>query len=66
MNSLDKIKKAVQELPPDQLTNFRRWFQEIDAKAWDEQFEEDALSGRLDKIADKALKDYDISKCKEL
>jgi len=66
MNTLDEIKKAVQELPPEEMRTFRRWFEEIDAKLWDDQFEKDVASGKLDEIADRALRDFENSKCKEL
>lgn len=33
---------------------------------WDNQIEQDALDGKLDKLAEKAQKDYDEGKCTEL
>jgi len=33
---------------------------------WDKQFAENVKSGRVDKIAEKALEDYKKGKCKEL
>ncbi len=35
------------ELSPNELARFREWFDEFDAKAWDEQFERDVRSGVL-------------------
>ena len=66
MQDLKDIKKAVQELPDSEYRDFRRWFDELDARAWDEQFEDDVRSGRLDEIAEKSLKDFETGKCKEL
>jgi hypothetical protein len=48
------------------LNRFRQWFAEFDSRAWDEQFEGDAQSGRLDKIAEKALAVYHTGLAKEL
>jgi len=42
------------------------WFAEFDAQAWDRQFEEDVFSGRLDTLAEKALKDLRQGNCTDL
>jgi hypothetical protein len=64
--TIQEIEQAITELSPDELARFREWFEEFDAQAWDEQFERDATSGKLDKLANKALKDYRSGKAKEL
>jgi hypothetical protein len=64
--TISEIKQAISELSPKELSRFRAWFEEFDAKAWDEQFERDATSGKLDKIAEEALKDYRSGNAKEL
>ena len=66
MITVKELEKAVSILPPEELTEFRRWFEEFDATIWDQQFEEDAKSGRLDKVAEKAVKDYGKGKFKPL
>jgi hypothetical protein len=51
--SIHEIEDAITELSPDELTRFRRWFEEFDASLWDPtegQFERDAKSGKLDKL----------------
>ena len=64
--SIHEIEQAITELSPKELAHFREWFEEFDAQVWDEQFEQDAKSGKLDKLADKAIKDYRAGKAKEL
>jgi hypothetical protein len=64
--SIQEIEQAIAELSPRELARFREWFEEFDAQAWDEEFEHDAKSGKLDKLADKAIKDYRAGKAKEL
>jgi hypothetical protein len=59
MSTVQEIKDAVQQLPPDELAAFRAWFAEFDAAAWDRQFEADVAAGRLEKFADEALTEYD-------
>jgi len=55
---LEDIKKAVAELPPDELAEFRRWFHAFDATLWDRQFEQDVRKGRLHHFAEKAIADH--------
>ena len=64
--TIQEIEQAIAELSPKELARFREWFEEFDAQAWDEQFERDANSGKLDKLADKAIKDYRAGNAKEL
>jgi hypothetical protein len=64
--TINEIERAIAELPPDQLARFRKWFDEFDAKAWDAQFERDANSGKLDRVAGKAIAEHRAGKSKEL
>ena len=58
MTTIQEIETAVSNLPPKKLAEFRAWFEEFDAAAWDRQFEKDAASGKLGEIAEKAIQDY--------
>lgn len=57
MSTIQEIERAVVGLSPEELTEFRAWFLEFDAAAWDRQLEQDAAAGRLDALADEALAD---------
>ncbi len=63
---IQEIEQAIRQLSPKDLARFRQWFDEFDAQNWDKQFEADAKSGALDKIAEKALAEYHTGKPKEL
>ena len=65
-NQLKEIEKAISQLSPQDLTEFRRWFAEFDAEAWDQQFESDVTTGKLDKLAEKALKHLREGNCTDL
>jgi hypothetical protein len=39
------------------LAALRAWFAEFDAGTWDRQFERDVAMGRLDALADEAVRD---------
>lgn len=57
MSSIDQAEKAVRELSPEALAEFRRWFLEFDAAAWDIQYQTDVSAGRLDAVAEEAISD---------
>ncbi len=64
--TIQEIEQAIKELSSDELARFRQWFDEFDAKVWDEQFEQDVKSGRLDKLSKQAVADFRAGKAKEL
>ncbi len=66
MGNVKSIENAVQSLPPAELAEFRRWFAEFDAVAWDRQIEQDAGSGKLDALAAEALADHRSGLAREL
>lgn len=55
MTKLEKIERDIAALDRAELARLRQWFQEYDAANWDQQIEADALSGRLDNLAEKAI-----------
>src|SRR5687768_16392908 len=44
MNSIAEIKEAITHLPQDDLAEFRKWFAEFEAEAWDRQMEGDVAA----------------------
>lgn len=58
MNKLESIEKQIEKLSSEELANFRRWYAAFDAEVWDREFETDVKAGRLDALADKALRDH--------
>jgi hypothetical protein len=66
MTTVEYLEQQVQNLPKDQLAEFRRWFSEFDAAAWDAQIEADAVAGKFDAMAAEALAEYHAGKAQEL
>lgn len=66
MSKVKEIESAVADLPLQELARFRAWFDEFVAQAWDKQIEEDARAGKLDELADQALKDHQAGQCTKL
>ncbi|HYE63504.1 MAG TPA: hypothetical protein VD997_16055 [Phycisphaerales bacterium] len=63
---ISEIENAVRQLSSEELVQFRRWFAEFDAELWDKQIEEDSKAGRMDKLAEEALKDLREGRTTEL
>ena len=57
--TITEIEQAITQLSEQELAEFREWFDEYFAQLWDKQIEEDAKSGRLDKLIADATADYD-------
>jgi hypothetical protein len=64
--TIEDIAKAVAKLPPDQLAEFRVWFEEFDAARFDRKIERDAEAGKLDTLADQAMDDFRTGRAREL
>lgn len=61
-----ELEKAVEQLPPEELAEFARWFEEYIADRWDEQIERDIQAGKLDHLAENADADFEAGKCTPL
>ncbi len=66
MITVKDLEKAVTDLSPEQLAEFRSWFDSFDADRWDQKIEADEKSGRLDRVAEKAFGEYLKGKAKPL
>ena len=66
MTVLESAEKAVEQMSPAELAEFRRWFARYDGEIWDAQIESDAEAGRLDALAEEALAEYRTGKAKEI
>jgi len=64
--SVEEIEQAVAALSSGQLAKFRAWYAEYDAAAWDRQIEQDASAGKLDSLADAALREHVAGNSREL
>jgi hypothetical protein len=66
MSTVHEIEDAIRRLPPEEFAALREWFSAFDADAWDRKFEEDVAAGRLDALADEALRDLPEGRCTDL
>jgi hypothetical protein len=62
MEMVEKIERQIEELSSEELARFRQWFAAFDAEEPDRQFEADVRTGKLDVLADRALRDHAAGK----
>ena len=66
MSRVEELEGKIKALSSHELRELRAWLAEYDAEAWDRQFHADAMAGRLDAMADKALKDWSEGRSTDL
>ncbi len=66
MTKIEDIVKAVEQLAPEELEMFRRWFEEFVAVRFDERIGRDARSGMLNALARVALEDFHKGRASEI
>jgi hypothetical protein len=63
MTTVQEIEQAIRALGPEEFAALRDWFAALDAEIWDRQFEQDVAAGRLNRLAEEALRDAGRSEC---
>jgi hypothetical protein len=66
MSEIEQLEKAVSNLFPKDLAQFRAWFLEFDARVWDEQIETDLKAGKLDTLITEARTEFEQGKARPL
>jgi hypothetical protein len=66
MTKIEDIEKAVERLSAEDLARFRRWFEEFDARMFDDKIARDAKSGKLDKLMTEARANHKTGRRKVL
>ena len=61
-----EIESAIAQLPPAELAELAKWFEEFQAQVWDEQIEQDMKAGRLDASLKQAEMNFEQGQCKPL
>lgn len=66
MSNVEKLEREVATLSQAELAEFRRWYADFDATAWDRQLDVDVQSGALDRIADEAIADHSAGRSRPM
>ena len=61
-----QIESAIADLPPSEIAELAKWFEEFHAQIWDQQIELDQIGGRLDSLLDEAKEDFERNRCEPL
>ena len=62
MGDVENLERQVKDLSPEELAAFRKWFLAYDWEVWERQLEQDVTAGKLDALAEKALRDHAAGK----
>jgi hypothetical protein len=66
VSKVERIESEIRGLTPEELAELRDWFLAFDWAAWDRQLEDDIRAGKLDALADEALRDHAAGKTKPI
>jgi hypothetical protein len=66
MGKIERLEQEIRALTDDEFAQLRRWIIEYDAEAWDREIEADVKAGKLDHLAEEALRDYAEGRTKKL
>lgn len=58
MSKVESIEQQIKALSAEEVAQLRAWFLDFDWALWDQQLERDAAAGKLDALAEKALRDH--------
>ncbi len=61
-----EVIESIKKLPPSELKTLLNWIEEFEEELWDREFERDVKEGKLEALAQKAIKDFRQGKCTEL
>ena len=58
MSRVEHIESQIRALSPEEMAALREWLAEFDAETWDRQFEADVNAGKLNALAERAVRDH--------
>ena len=63
---LYEIIENIKKLPKNELQILLEWLENFEQELWDREFEEDVRQGKLDRLAEQAIRDFRAGKCREI
>ena len=66
MSRVEELEGQIKALSSHEFQELRAWLAEYDAEVWDRQIGTDAAAGRLDALADLAMKDFSEGRSTDL
>jgi hypothetical protein len=66
MSKVESIEHEIEQLSPEELAAFRAWYVRFDAESWDRQIKADVKAGKLDALAEQALRAHNSGRSTKL
>jgi len=66
LSTVQEIEVAIRQLSESDRAKLRDWLADFDQDEWDKQIAADEAAGRLDALAEEALKDMREGRCMDL
>lgn len=66
MSTVAEIESALQSLPLSDARKVAGWLQDYLDEKWDREIDDDIAAGRLDVLAERAVKEYRAGRAKPL
>ena len=63
---LYEIIENIKKLSKNDLEILLEWLENFEQELWDKEFEGDVKLGKLDKLAEQAIRDFRAGKCREI
>lgn len=61
-----EIESAIEQLSPSEVARLAEWFQEYQARVWDNRIALDVQSGRLDSLIEETEREFDAGEHRPL
>lgn len=58
MSRLEALQREIERLTDEEMRSLREWFSLRDADEWDRQIAQDVKAGKLDRLAEQALREH--------
>ena len=62
MKTLPEIQAAIEKLSRQEFWELAKWFDQRRDEVWDQEMDEDAAAGRLDRLFEQADRDFQAGK----
>jgi hypothetical protein len=66
MRNIEEIEEQIRSLSAAEFAEFRKWYAEFDAQAWDKQIEADVKASKLDALGEAARRARSAGRSTEL
>ena len=64
--TMENIEAAIRQLSPNQLKEFREWYENFDNDLWDRKIEKDIDEGKLDSLSASAIAEHKAGRSRKL